>query len=385
MNAAEWMFSLIRDVFEKPTDSIDDAVGEQLLPHLYRLSNAHDMAHIVAEALDRRGCLVGETASQFQKQRMLAVFRERQLTYETEVLFAALESAQIDFLPLKGTVLRAKYPEAWMRTSCDIDVLVRDADLDRASSVLTEQIGYRFVERGLHDVGFLSPRNVRVELHFDLVGENRAREASQLLRNVWEDATLCDGARFHYRMSDGMFYLYHVAHMAKHLEIGGCGIRPFLDLWMMDRDADADTVVLRDTMLERAGLKRFTDVSRRLAAVWFSGAVGDDLLTQLSDYVLRAGVYGTQEFRVAMGQAQKGGRWSYVWSRLFLSYERMRMQYPVLQKHKWLLPVCHIRRWMRLVFGGKAGRSLREVERTMHTSGDLTKKTAYLLEQLDLL
>ena len=32
---------------------------------------------------------------------------------------------------------------------------------------------------------------------------------------------------------DKMFYFYHVAHMAKHFEIGGCGVRPFLDSYLL--------------------------------------------------------------------------------------------------------------------------------------------------------
>ena len=384
MNAADLMFSLIRDVFSTQSDFSDDVAWEQLLPRLYRLSASHDMAHIVAEALDRRGLLIGETAAQFQKQRMLAVFRQRQIAYEAELLFGLLEEAKIDFMPLKGTVLRAQYPEAWMRTSCDIDVLVRDADLDAAISLLSQKAGYCFVERCAHDVAFLSPRNVRVELHFDLVGENRAKNAAQILRGVWDDAGPLEGSRFHYRMSDAMFYLYHVAHMAKHFEIGGCGIRPLLDLWIMDRSADADTAVVRDAILEKAGLTCFADAARKLAAAWFSGEAMDDLLAHMSDYILRAGVYGTQENRVAMGRAQKGGRFSYVWSRLFLSYDQMRLQYPILQRHKWLLPLYHPRRWLRLTRSDRAKRSILEIQRTM-TNDEKKRKTADLLEQLDLL
>ena len=35
-----------------------------------------------------------------------------------------IKKVQIPFLPLKGSVIRQYYPEPWMRTSCDIDILV---------------------------------------------------------------------------------------------------------------------------------------------------------------------------------------------------------------------------------------------------------------------
>lgn len=37
----------------------------------------------------------------------------------------ALDEAQIHYIPLKGAVLRQLYPAPELRTSCDIDVLVR--------------------------------------------------------------------------------------------------------------------------------------------------------------------------------------------------------------------------------------------------------------------
>ena len=54
-------------------------------------------------------------------------------------------------------------------------------------------------------------------------------------------------------MTDEMFYFYHIAHMAKHFEEGGCGIRPFIDLWTLDniKDVDHDK---RDELLSRGNL-----------------------------------------------------------------------------------------------------------------------------------
>ncbi|MBO4954226.1 MAG: nucleotidyltransferase family protein, partial [Clostridia bacterium] len=36
----------------------------------------------------------------------------------------------IDFMPLKGAVIRQYYPEPWMRTSCDIDIHVKKDRLE---------------------------------------------------------------------------------------------------------------------------------------------------------------------------------------------------------------------------------------------------------------
>ena len=281
---------------------------------------------------------------------MLAVFRERQLSHELHALVDLFEEAQICYLPLKGAVMRGRYPAPWMRTSCDLDILVHEEDLAAATRLLTEKLEYRVVERGVHDVVFESRLGVCVELHFDLVSGSRAKNAGPLLRTVWDGAVLEDGSGFRYCMDDAMFYLYHIAHMAKHFELGGCGVRPFLDLWLLNRAVDKNCRVARQLLLANAGLAAFADAAERLAEAWLSGTAMDETLVCMGDYILRAGVYGNQENRVASGQAQRGGRMAYLRSRLFVPYSRLRSHYPILQKHKWLFPFVQLWRWCKLPF-----------------------------------
>ena len=70
------------------------------------------------------------------------------LEYELEHIKSVFEKNKIEYILLKGSVLRNYYPEPWMRTSCDIDILVHDEQLDKAVKVLT-QTGYR-VEGNKH-------------------------------------------------------------------------------------------------------------------------------------------------------------------------------------------------------------------------------------------
>ena len=53
----------------------------------------------------------------------------------------ALEKAEIPFLPLKGSVIRKYYPEPWMRTSCDIDLLIHKEEADNVVNLFTEKFG----------------------------------------------------------------------------------------------------------------------------------------------------------------------------------------------------------------------------------------------------
>ena len=106
------------------------------LTRLYKLSKSHDLAHLVGSALSKNKIpLNAEIKAKFDKQMLLAVYRYEKLQYELNVLREAFNAHEIVFIPLKGSVIRAYYPEPWMRTSCDIDILVDEAEVDRAAYI----------------------------------------------------------------------------------------------------------------------------------------------------------------------------------------------------------------------------------------------------------
>ena len=57
-------------------------------------------------------------------------------------LFAAFQENNIDFLPLKGTILKSLYPQPGMRPMGDADILIRVEQYDRIKSVMA-QLGFQ--------------------------------------------------------------------------------------------------------------------------------------------------------------------------------------------------------------------------------------------------
>jgi hypothetical protein len=355
-----------------PTDDMIHDSDEDTLLSLYGLSAKHDLAHVVGTALSENGVLGnGTAAAKFQKKCMSAVFRYEGLKYELEEVCRVLEEGKIAFMPLKGAILRDLYPEPWMRTSCDIDVLVHEEDLREAVGLLKEQLGYTEHEQNTHDISLFSPSGIHVELHYSLVEDGLLGEASEILSGVWQTSAVKEGYRFLFEMSDETFYFYHIAHMAKHFENGGCGIRPFIDLWFLDRDCHAD-VAKRDALLEKGGLLRFAECVRMLSHVWFGDGEHDDVTRNMQSYVISGGVYGNNQNRIVLQQQKKGGKLRYALSRIFVPYDTLKFQYPILQKHAFLLPFMQVRRWFRLAFCGGMRRSVRELS----YSGKITKTEA---------
>lgn len=385
-NTTHLLLALIRyDVCGEPLASgLREALTADALPALYRLSKSHDMAHIVAHALERMGLLgTDEISAKLRKQYMLAVYRQNQLGYELQRICEALERARIPFLPLKGSVLRPYYPEPWMRTSSDIDVFVWEKDFESAVKALVTACGYRMGERTPHDISLYAGNGVHLELHYSLLENERVAKVDTLLANISDHVCPASGSEYRLEMSDAMFYFYHVTHMAKHFASGGCGIRPLLDTWVLNRRAGHDPLA-RKELLESGGLLTFDTAQRRLCDVWFGDAEPDPLCLSMQAFILSGGVYGSIENHVAAQKDKKGGGFRYLLSRAFLPYDRLKLQYPVLVKHKWLTPVMQVRRWVSSILRGRGKRLAQEVRTVQATSRDTANATAQMLSQLEL-
>ena len=357
---------------------------EESAAQLYKLSAAHDMAHLTGSALLRGGLLPpGSVRDAFEKQVMLAVYRCETQSSELSRLRETLNTAGVPFLPLKGAVLRALYPEPWMRTSCDIDILVPEEQADSAARLLSEQLGYTVGAKSTHDIGLTAPSGVHLELHFTLLEVGRIVEAAPLLTAVWEYAAPLNGT-LEYVLQDEMFYLYHMVHMAKHFLNGGCGVRPFLDLWLLDHRVPFDAA-RRDALLAQAGLTAFAAQARRLSEVWFGDAVHNDVTRDMERYLLTGGVYGSAETLIAVQQLRQGGRARYVLSRIWMPYESLRLKYPALEGHPALTPLYQLRRWGQMLSSSAdTKRSLRELRTAASTTEESRARTLDLLKRLEL-
>ena len=354
----------------------------ETLGGLLKLSAKHDLIHLVVYALQQND-LLPQDHSELENYVLKAVYRYERMRYALDSLCAVLEKAQIPFLPLKGSVIRKYYPEAWMRTSCDIDVLVREEDIGRAMDVLTSEHGYTYEERTAHDVSLHTPSGVNVELHHDLIEDGRVNGASEILASVWESATRREGYSYWYEMTEEMFCLYHIVHMAKHLVEGGCGIRPFLDLWILKRNVN----LASDRLTELLALSRLADTYKELSKtvqVWFEDGIHDSVTRAMEEYILRGGVYGSHDNAAAVKAAAGEGRSKSFLKLIFLSPKNLAMIYPRLERYPLLYPFYQIKRWFRIFNRSKRDK----VKRLTDARGAVTKEqigsTAELLRHLGL-
>lgn len=379
------LFELIRnEIFGREITVENKEFSAEFLRKLYRLSKSHDVAHLISDALIRNGLIPqdGQAIKQFVKQQQISVSRYERINYELQRLIELFDKENIPFITLKGAVLRDYYPQPWMRTSCDIDILVKEEDLDRATDVLINKYKYRKTLDWDHDISFMSESDVHLELHYNFV--EYVKWNPEMLKLVWDTARKVDGYNCRYEMPTEVYYYYHVAHMAKHFESGGCGLRPFLDLAIMTEKIPVAKEKLTK-LLAQSNLEKFYEGCVKLCGVWFDDDEHDKLSKSMELFILSAGVYGNIENKVAVMKSTKSqGKFKYLMFKIFLPYEYLSVIYPKLKNRRYLTPFYEIRRWFEILFCGRMKNAVREIKVNANTGSEQVQKATELIRDLGL-
>ncbi len=383
MRTAEIFFALLRSaVVGEPLPISKDELTEETLHKLYLLSKKHDLAHLVSYALDREALLpVGKLGEAFKSVQMLAIYRAETTRFAYDEIKVTLEEAKIPFIPLKGSILRAYYPESWMRTSCDIDVLIPRERLDEAVSALKGR-GYKASEKqNYHDVSLYAPNGVHLELHFSI--KENMPQIDGMLEAVWAYTETVEGKQYEKRQTDAYFVFHHIAHMSYHFLSGGCGVKPVLDLYVLRQNAPWDEAAVR-ALCAASDLERFYDTVLGLMAVWFENAPHSAITQKTEAYILTGGVYGSAENQTVAKQGAVGGKVKYFLGRLFPSYAFLKEVYLVLEKHKWLYPFALVHRFFAYVFTGGLRRGKKEWKRNVGVSRDQAADMRAFLQEVGI-
>ena len=145
-NMINTMFAILRASIGRTCndDIYSLTLSEEQAKAIYNTLSKHDLAHMIGDVLQQSS--IGKEHpmlfAKVQKQQLVAVYRYEQLNYEFQRLCNTFEEAAIPFIPLKGSVIRRYYPESWMRTSCDVDILVHEEDLENAKQAIISKLGY---------------------------------------------------------------------------------------------------------------------------------------------------------------------------------------------------------------------------------------------------
>ena len=363
-------------------ENIIKSVTDNDWKQIYQLAKRHDIAHLVGnEVIKQQYVNNSFIKDKFSNEVFVSIYRYENINAELDNVRDVFNNAKIPFIPLKGSVMRNYYPEPWMRTSCDIDILVQRCDVEKATAAIIDNLNYTIHFSGQYEISLFSPSKVHLELHFNLVEEN-FKEIKDL-QDIWVENNVQLLCGHEYQMSNELFLLYHIYHMAKHFVHGGCGIKPFIDLWVIQNKIGYDEEKAEE-LLKESDLLLFYNHAMELMNVWFEEKPHNSVTQEMENYVLQGGVYGTLEQQLAMSQNKKGGKFRHLLSKIFLSYEQMKVYYPSVKKCPILFPLYQVRRWCRILFCGGRKTAMNEIKVNQNLSEEKKQSAKRLIDELGL-
>jgi len=317
----------------------DDANYEKI----YALACRHSVSALAFRAVDKNEC-PQELYKKWSAGADRALEKDILFDAERAAILGEFDREKINYICLKGIVIKSLYAERGMREYADNDILYDASRKSDVYNIMTSR-GYDAISlEGVHDSYHKAPF-YNFELHKTLFAKNTPYYRA--FEGIWDRAEkIGDGAE--YKMTVADFYLHFIAHFSKHFSGGGTGVRYFCDLYLIKKKliADADKTAI-DASLASAGLREFEENVSLLAEKMFDAP--DTLTYDDLYYIMESGTYGTLSNRVKNGIGKKG-KAGYFFSRMFLPYETICNMYPILRKVPVLLPFCEVARLVEAVF-----------------------------------
>ena len=326
----------------------DFVIDKSNISFFARLSKHHSLSAFFFKAVESTKAQIEE--EYFRKLEETYFFNVRKVAMfakERKDLYQYLNNFDIDFLPLKGIIIKDYYPDENTREFADNDIL-----FDETRDALVKNF---FVERHYevesfkktnHDV-YLKKPCYNFEMHRALFGETGDNDkVVAYFKDYLNKAPIKEGKE-HY-LSNEDFYIYFTAHSYKHYHVSGCGIRTLIDYYLYLKNTKLDFEYINQE-LEKIDLLDFSNEIKSLAFKVFDNEPLNEDEEEMLLFIASSGTYGTLEHSVAKGVKEKG-KFGYFMQRVFPPYSFYKTAYPWAYKVPILIPFAWIARFFRVLF-----------------------------------
>ena len=279
------------------------------------------------------------------------VAKSAQQLYELERIFNAFEENGIEFMPLKGAILKKMYPKSDMRTMGDADILIKTEQYNKAMP-LVSKLGFEQGSESDHEY-IWRKSSLLLELHKHLIPSYN-KDYYAYFGDGWSKARLCEGSQCRYEMSSEDQFIYLFGHFAKHYRSGGIGIKHLTDLYVYKKtypDMD-EAYILAE--LKKLMLDEFYQNILRVLDCFLGEKEFDEKSAFIMNIIFNAGAFGNaqdQAVSLAVRESKSAGGAKKARSKrtrqiFFPSLKYMKLRYHILDKAPILLPFM----WVVRVF-----------------------------------
>jgi hypothetical protein len=285
---------------------------------------------------------------------------------------------KIDFIFLKGSYLKTLYPETYLRSMGDIDVLVRKDKMEEIHKILEDNGFSNWTNSSSHDC--FMKNKINVEIH-PLLDSDFSNEYQDLFIKPWSYTYKLN--EYEYQLYPEYNFFYQLYHLTKHLYHSGVGYRSIIDLYLLLK---ANEKAINE--------ERFKEIFNKFPHSKFINNIlviinnnfSNELLNEIHkndriliashrdflDFLFEAGTHGTGEghnlFIGDIARRHNKKEWivftkiKFLFSKTFLPYKQMKGMYRYLVKCPILLPFAWIARFFKLLFSKTSRSKLKRLE-----------------------
>lgn len=306
---------------------------------LFETANKQQVYNIILPALQEAGVLTADEEAAWNNYRYSELKRTIVVNNERSAICADLDYAGINYMFLKGLVIRDYYPGSFMRQMSDNDILYDKSKREKLLKIMKSH-GFYLGTASENSDDFYKKPYCSFEMHRDLFFEG-----SEFCPGLdpWENAKKAEGCRYAISREDN--YIYALAHMYKHYSCGhGCGVRFLCDMYLLSHSNDELDWDYISGKFAEFGLSEFHSVVLSLADCVFEEKEPQDAEKQLLSKMFDGGVFGKFERNITEEVNNYGGKLGWLKHRLFPEKSEMKAQYKVLEKKPFLLPFYYVYR-----------------------------------------
>lgn len=330
-----------------------------------RLAKRHQIIPLIYYGIINSGIRIPEDVfAQIENISYKSIAVSHSQLYELENLYRAFERSGIEYMPLKGAVIKQLYPRPEMRTMGDADILIKTEQYEKIRAIM-RNAGFKEAVESDHEL-IWNKSNIHLELHKRLIPSYN-KDYYAYYGDGWKLAVPDTGSR--YKMSDEDTFIYIFTHYAKHYRDGGIGIRHITDLYIYLSAKPNLNKEYIEAEFKKLKLLDFYNNTVHTLNVWLNGEKSDEMSDFITEKIFESGSYGTYKAHIMSGavKASKSGgnvRIRRIVKLIFLPYKYMSEKYPVLIKAPFLLPLMWLVRIADVIFNkrDKIARQRKELD-----------------------
>ena len=193
----------------------------------YQIGRSHDILPMLYYGIVQSEIQIpAELRDALRLETIKSAMLDQNQSREVEGIERSFQAEGIDYLLLKGAVMKQRYLHAEVRTMGDADILIREGQYERIRPILME-LGFTEILESDHELIWDKPGRLHLELHKRPIPSYN-KDFYAYYGDGWSLAHRTDSSRHEMRDEDEFIYLF--THYAKHYRDGGVGIRQVLYL-----------------------------------------------------------------------------------------------------------------------------------------------------------